>query len=430
MYEERILSYVRTIMKNLNLLIVAWISSILCLTTYRIADAGQATEFIVRVGCFPTAPWKIPLLAVSFFIILLLVMHEKKADMKRERDFFLYALVESAICLIIMWALNFAYNSIILLIIADLLRYWKNSKSRILVLGVLFSFYIFTDASFFQSSVRIISLDVYLAFYNAETQAVIIAVKSILNSLNIFAFMFYMMLLIRVLGMENERIRILNQRLDIANAQLKKYALKTEKMTETRERNRLAREIHDTIGHSLIGIIAGIDASRRLLDESADLARQQLEAVADVARNGMNDVRRSVKALRPDVLEKNDLEEAIQQVVEEMKQVSGADIFLNNRAGRMEFQEDEEEAIYRIVQESLTNAIRHGKADKIWIGIERINNIVTVEIKDNGAGCKEIEEGFGLKHMAERLEMLNGSLSYSGDDGFMITARIPLRWGK
>ncbi len=93
------------------------------------------------------------------------------------------------------------------------------------------------------------------------------------------------------------------------------------------------------------------------------------------------------------------------------------------------FQEDEEEAIYRIIQESLTNAIRHGKADKIHITIERVYNTIIIHVKDNGTGCQKIEEGFGLQHMAERLELLNGELSYDGTDGFVVTAKIALRWG-
>ncbi|MDD3413750.1 MAG: sensor histidine kinase [Lachnospiraceae bacterium] len=424
------LTYIRTVMKNLNLLLILWISGIVCLTTYKIVEAFEAEEFMKQVGTIPIEPWKVPLISVIAFLLLVAVMSMKRWELQKDLHFIIYSILEVILCLIIMRALDFNYNSIVLLIIADLLTYWKNTKFRISVIVLLFLLYIITDIAIYQNVVQIIPIDAYLTYYSTDARMIITGTKSVLNSCNILLFMFYMVLLIRVQRMENERILELNKKLDEANVQLKLYALKTEKMTETRERNRLAREIHDTLGHALTGIIAGIDACKKLIDFSTDETKEQLEAVAEVARSGMKDVRRSVKALRPDALEKFSLEEAINQVIKEMSNVSGAEINLENIAGKLEFQEDEEETIYRIVQESLTNAIRHGNADKIQIKIERMNNLVIVNIKDNGIGCENIEKGFGLRHMSERLELLNGELRYDGVNGFTVMAKIPIRWGR
>lgn len=423
------LSYIRTVMKNLNLLIILWISGIICLTTYKIVEAGEAVDFMEQVGTIPMEPWKVPLIAVMAFLVLLAVMSVKHWDLQKDLYFILYGTMEVILCLIIMRALDFNYNSIILLVIADLLTYWKNTKLRISAFVLLFLLYIITDIAIYQNMGQMIPISAYLNYYSADARIIIVGVKSILNSCNILLFMFYMVLLLRVQRMENERILELNRKLDEAYVQLKLYALKTEKMAETRERNRLAREIHDTLGHALTGIIAGIDACRKLIDFSTDATKEQLEAVAEVARNGMKDVRRSVKALRPDALEKLSLEEAIDRVIREMSNVSGAQITLENAAGKLEFQEDEKEAVYRIIQESLTNSIRHGKADNIQIKMERIFNVLIINVKDNGIGCEDIEKGFGLRHMSERLELLNGELQYDGTDGFTITAKIPIRWG-
>ena len=94
------------------------------------------------------------------------------------------------------------------------------------------------------------------------------------------------------------------------------------------ERNRLAREIHDTLGHVLTGITAGADACIQMMDDSPEMARHQMELIADTARNGMNDVRRSVKALRPDSLEKETLSGALNKMCTSMAQSSGAQIQL------------------------------------------------------------------------------------------------------
>ncbi|MDE7403876.1 MAG: sensor histidine kinase, partial [Lachnospiraceae bacterium] len=82
------------------------------------------------------------------------------------------------------------------------------------------------------------------------------------------------------------------------------------------------------------------------------------------------------------------------------------------------------------VQESITNAIRHGKASKIGIAITMEYNIINIWIKDNGIGCTHIEKGFGLHHMEERLGMLHGSLKCFVDNGFVLEASIPIRWGE
>jgi len=87
------------------------------------------------------------------------------------------------------------------------------------------------------------------------------------------------------------------------------------------------------------------------------------------------------------------------------------------------------------VQEGLTNAVRHGKSDRIEIRITRNEDVVAVFVRDNGTGCEKLEEGFGLRHMRERLEMLGGTMSYGnlnrnaedGYTGFFIVVRLPVR---
>ena len=103
---------------------------------------------------------------------------------------------------------------------------------------------------------------------------------------------------------EKQEILNLNRQLQQANEQLRVYAEESAHTAQVQERNRLAREIHDTLGHVLTGITAGADACIQMMDDSPEMARHQMELIADTARDGMNDVRRSVKALRPDSLEK------------------------------------------------------------------------------------------------------------------------------
>lgn len=133
----------------------------------------------------------------------------------------------------------------------------------------------------------------------------------VIFALHLILFVVYMVVLIGQRTEENSAIRRLNgeleqanDRLSVLNEQLKAYAAESERMAETRERNRLAREIHDTLGHALTGITAGADACLQMLEISPEMAKKQMERIAATAREGMNEVRRSVRALRPDAADR------------------------------------------------------------------------------------------------------------------------------
>lgn len=423
------LAFVRTIMKNINFLIILMLSSIVVVTTYRAVEGQEAWRLMAEMKEIPMAAWKVPVFAFLSFFALLYIMSKPK-NLDKSSSFVLYGLIQTLLCFAIIYILNFNYNCILLLVIVDMIKYWKNKKERILLLVFLFLMYIMTDVVIIQNYAMPIPLRTYLSYYNLSTQNILNYIKNFLVSANVLLFMFYMVLVIQVQRVENERILELNAQLDEANDRLKEYAVNTEKMAQTKERNRFAREIHDTLGHSLTGIIAGLDACETLIDYSVEETRNQLKVISNVAKQGMKDVRRSVKALRPDALEKMNLEEAIMQTITEMEKMTHASIQFQNKADCLEFQEDEEETIYRIVQESVTNAIRHGKADQISVLLEKQYNILIITIRDNGIGCGQIEPGFGLRHMTERVLLLNGEIEYSGIDGFQITAKIPIRWGE
>ena len=110
--------------------------------------------------------------------------------------------------------------------------------------------------------------------------------------------------------------------------------------------------------------------------------------------------------------------------------ITDMQIFFDCRIRKLKFDEDEESAIYRVIQESLTNAMRHGRASRVRIVMERQDDMIVLTINDNGIGCSEIKNGFGTKHIMERIGMLNGTVEFQSDNGFSVIARIPIRWGE
>ena len=153
-----------------------------------------------------------------------------------------------------------------------------------------------------------------------------------------------------------------------------------------------------------------------------------MNIISEVARQVLKDVRRSMKKLRPDTLEKESLENAIQKLITDARETSKVSIEFQSFLPVLQFEEDEEDTIYRIIQEGITNAIRHGHATRIFINIKKVDIWLVVRIRDNGTGCAEIKKGFGLTHMNERVEMLHGTVRYSSNNGFQIIARLPIRW--
>lgn len=433
MDENRFSDYVLVIMKNLNLIIILYIAVVMANSLTGYVQENSALEFLAKLPRMAIEAWKLPVMTICLFASCLLLMGIQNVSGLA----LLFKIgLEIAITYIISYFLGFSYTGMILLVLADTMKYFPKSRWKFSFAVIVCMFYFVIDYDFLSLRFNIISFGTYLEYFRSDARSAILGIKNVFNSLNTFLFLFYMILLVRIQKNEKERILSLNEQLNKTNEELQQayirleeYAREAERMVETRERNRLAREIHDTLGHALTGIITGIEACTALMDVAPEATKVQLKAIADVARQGITDVRRSVKALRPDALEKLDLEKALMQTIDEMRTATNAQIDYQCTTQLNCFNADEEDVIYRIIQECITNSIRHGKAGRIQIRIDREYNILRMCIRDNGIGCEAIEKGFGLHHMEERLNMLHGSLHYDGKDGFTVEAKIPIRWG-
>lgn len=433
MDENRFSDHILIFMKNLNFVIVIYISVLMAYSLSGYIREGSACEFLMKIDRIPLTSGKLLLMTAGLYASIILLMHIRNVNSAGLAG---KVFLEIGICISLSYIQGFSYTGTILLVLADTMKWFSKPKWKFPFAVLICMFYLLMDFHLLTAYYDVVPLETYLEYFRPDVRSGILGAVNVLSSLNTFVFLVYMILLVRIELDEkgkilnlNEKLNNANVELQKANAQLEEYAKESVNMAQTRERNRLAREIHDTLGHALTGIITGIEACTALMDVAPEATKVQLKAIAEVARQGITDVRRSVKALRPDALEKLDLEKALLRTVEEMCVATSARIDYECSAGLNGFNEDEEDIIYRIVQESITNAIRHGKADEIRIRIGREYNMLKIHIKDNGIGCKTIQKGFGLHHMEERLNMLHGSLTYDGRDGFLVEAQIPIRWG-
>ena len=411
-------------MKVLNLLILFFITIISLHALRGYTMDGSALHFLIGAGSVPAYSWKLPLCVAALCICLLLLL---SVPCNNHPELVVKIVIEYGIILGICTLTGFGYTGIVMLLLADTMRYRIDWKKRIIYIVAICIAYLAMSGNKMYSLPHVIPLSQMWAYYRQDVRNSLLSVLDMLSLLNTMIFILYMVVMTLSQTSEKERILRLNSQLQMANRKLEEYAQEQVRMTETRERNRLAREIHDTLGHSLTGIITGIEACIMLMDIAPEATKEQLRAIAEVARNGITDVRHSVNALRPDALETLSLESAIRKLVEESEKSTGVKIDLVFPENLQNLDQDEEDVLYRIVQESITNAIRHGKATHIDVRMEHVDNDLRIRIADNGKGCDNIQSGFGLHHMQERIDMLKGTLSYSGKDGFVIEAVVPIR---
>lgn len=417
-----------TMMVLLNVIIVLFLTFTIVLTQYRVAAAQEAQKFIGTLKVMPERPeQRIIMVVFSLFFLCGIIYYKRKNEAEGKEKVLLWNVFEIIFLIFVLKELDMSYNGVIFLVVADMLTYVEDRKNKLIFLFIAFLCYMVCSYNLVTMFIPLNSFETWAAFYDWNTERIFLSVKTICEITNMVLFLIYIVILMMKDRRERERIKLLNEQLQKANEQLHEFAQEKELMGETKERNRLAREIHDTLGHILTGISVGIDAVLVLMDIAPDKAKEQLEGIGDTARRGLQDVRRSVRKLKPDALERMSLNNAIHQMIEDMSKVTNTKIYFVSYMEELEFEADEEEVIYRIIQESTTNAIRHGKATEIWIRISEKDEELIIIISDNGCGCESIKEGFGLKHIRERVELLNGEVNYQGMIGFTIIAKIPIR---
>lgn len=407
-------------------------------STKLICENYEAGNFLKNVADIPENP-EVLVQKVLFFLGIMAASFVTREYLLPDNLKIMYITIclDMATGMLIVTLLDFNYNGILLWAFANIIGHMKRGTGQysFILLGIVC--YALTDYGLLSAGRPLFSVRDYIQVYDSSSQSVLLLTYNFMISLPVIIFILYCVLTIQEERGTIEEVNELyhklskaNENLKEANLKLEKYAVMKEKMGETKERNRLAREIHDTLGHTLTGISAGLEACIATIDSNPDISRKQLQILAKVTREGLDEVRRSVNELRPDALQRFSLENAIRKMVDDTNSLSGVKVDFFCSESVLKFDEDEENAIYRVVQEGITNAIRHGHASHIQIVIKKEEGNIHLSIQDNGCGCKEIHEGFGIHHIAERIQMLNGTVRFDGSNGFLIDAMIPIRWGE
>lgn len=214
-----------------------------------------------------------------------------------------------------------------------------------------------------------------------------------------------------------------------ANKKLQKFALTSEKLAQTQERNRLARELHDTLAHTLSSTSVQLEAIKTLFDHKPDQAKVLLEQTLDNTKNGLAETRRALVDLRSSQLEAYGLTQAIKNIMLSAAERGGFSVRFRMDKDLDILPGEISHSIYRIVQEAAENILRHSNASKATVNLLSEGDEVTLTIKDNGKGFnpEKIKKGhLGICGMRERTEMLGGKFEIVSDEktGTELTVRI------
>lgn len=234
--------------------------------------------------------------------------------------------------------------------------------------------------------------------------------------------------LVKVQIREREKLERMNKELEQTYKKLIENSAAAQKLSVEQERIRMAREIHDTLAHTLTTLIVQLEACKKLASIDSLRLPTELEKAQELSRSGFNDIKRSIKALRPQAMEEKTFFDAIDSIIKETTENTNVLITLDNLLSKdIKLPTEIEIGLFRIIQESITNSIRHGQANKIEIHINKDNNILQLYIVDNGIGCINIKKGYGMTGIEERIETLGGRVKFSSfkDKGFETIVSIP-----
>lgn len=215
--------------------------------------------------------------------------------------------------------------------------------------------------------------------------------------------------------------------LEEVNDKLRSYADEVEQLTVIKERNRIAREIHDGLGHYLTTIHMQLLAAQAIIDENPDRAKDSIEKARSQSQIALIDVRRSVSTLRFDQGEKESIKDAIDRAMRPCDWI-GIRSHLEIIGDERTLNETIKSTIYRIVQETVNNTCKYSKASNYHCILNYLNEeYLSLTIYDDGIGMKEFQLGFGLQGLRERIEILNGVLNFSTSPqkGFKIEIEMP-----
>ena len=235
-------------------------------------------------------------------------------------------------------------------------------------------------------------------------------------------------------GKELREERLLLRRLDEAlntmgkaNLGFQSYSSSLELETLKKERKRVSREIHDTVGYSLTNIRIMLEAAGMMMNSDPAAAEELIKKSMNEAGYCLEETRAAMRLLRSKEIGRPEGLRAFFKLVSAFAEATGISVNVEFGNSPDSFGARIDKAVFRFIQEGLTNSFRHGRASEIRIYFWIEDRILKLSLQDNGIGTTELKEGIGLTGMKERLNELGGTIHYQNiSGGFEVSIIIPL----
>jgi signal transduction histidine kinase len=226
------------------------------------------------------------------------------------------------------------------------------------------------------------------------------------------------------------RLRAQNISLEQANAKLVHYTSTLEHLTVSRERNRLARELHDTLAHTLSGLSVQLETVKAYFDFDSDTARRLLDRSLQATRSGLQETRRALKALRASPLDDLGLLLALDKMAEESAARAKLKLHLVMPDQLPPLSTDVEQTLYRVAQEAVANAVHHANAQNLTLQLSVDQGHLSLLVQDDGLGFnveqEETSGHFGLAGMRERAQLAGGEIIIDSQPGQGTTIKLKI----
>jgi signal transduction histidine kinase len=277
---------------------------------------------------------------------------------------------------------------------------WQYSMRQVILLSV------------FATAMNIVLLSEALGF-----QKLISSSLFVLLPIQLILYLFIGFIVVRMMKMQREQW----QQLAEANARLAQHASTVERLTISRERNRLARELHDVLAHTLSGVAVELEGLRATMRRDPEQATALLDHSLRAIREGLTETRRALKELRAKPLEDLGLALAVRTLAESYAGRSDVHLELDIDHDFGDTPAEVQQSVYRIAQEALANVADHAQAQTVRVELKQDRGRIQLIIRDDGCGfdpgSSEHENHYGLLGMRERAEMIDGELSVESQIG-------------
>jgi signal transduction histidine kinase len=348
------------------------------------------------------------ILKIIFFIY---VLSQRQVNAVLDYKIVSIVLIAAAICIVKEKINDSLYVVIIEFIIITMSAYIYSSFIPLYVISV----FDFTYEECYIGVVITAAMTLYLSKVNMESLFVFYIMAAIIAFL-LRAFNAKEQFYTKIIDSE----RRLRYELEDTKIQLLNSSKEVVHIAEIKERNRIARDIHDNIGHSIAGIFMQLQVALKLYGKDDIKAKEILKNSIEGLSNSLKLLRETVHNIKP----KENL--GIEYITSILDNFKFCQLEFKHTGDISTVSPRHMETIVTNIKEALTNITKYSSATKAYISIEVNEKYIRLYIKDNGVGSKKIKEGLGLSGMRERVRNVGGSISISSEDGFLIVCIIPI----